>query len=62
MAFLANLFIVKVKLNELQIYTLLVLSIIFSYFSADLKIENYSLALALILNPLILTVPVFFQV
>ncbi len=62
MAFLANLFIVKkVKLNELQIYTLLVLSIVFSYFSADLKIENYSLALALILNPLILTVPVFFS-
>jgi len=62
MAFLANLFIVKkVKLNEIQIYTLLVLSIIFSYFSADLKIENYSLALALILNPLILTLPVFFS-
>ena len=62
MAFLANLFIVKkVRLNELQIYTLLILSIVFSYFSADLKIENYSLALALILNPLILTLPVFFS-
>ena len=62
MAFFANLLIYKkIKIKENYIYLLLFLSIIFSYYATSLRIEDYSLNLAKILNPVFLTLPLFFS-
>ena len=62
MAFFANLLIYKkVKIGEKLIFILLFLSIAISYYVSNLNIENYSLNLAKILNPIFLTLPLFFS-
>ena len=62
MAFFANLIIYKkIKIKENLMYFLLLLSIIVSYYATSLRIEDYSLNLAKILNPIFLTLPLFFS-
>ena len=43
------------------IYLLLFLSIVVSYYATNLRIEDYSLITAKILNPIFLTLPLFFS-
>jgi hypothetical protein len=62
MAFFANLLIYKkVRIKENYIYLLLFLSIVVSYYATNLRIEDYSLITAKILNPIFLTLPLFFS-
>jgi len=62
MAFLANLIIYKrIKINENLIYFLLLVSLIVSYYFTSFRIEDYSLNLAKVLNPIFLTLPLFFS-
>jgi len=62
MAYFANLLIYKkFEIKKIYIYLLLLVSIILSFYSSELKVENYSLNLARILIPIFLTIPVFFS-
>lgn len=62
MAFFANLLIYKkVKIKENYIYLFLFLSIILSFYGTNFRIEDYSLNLAKVLNPIFLTLPLFFS-
>ena len=62
MAYFANLLIYKkFEIKKIYIYLLLLVSIIASFYSSELKVENYSLNLARILIPIFLTIPIFFS-